>query len=72
MGKTNKTHQHISKVLKEHRVENGWTQVQLAEKAGINQNAYAKIERQEQKASIDTLEKLAKALKLDSKDILPF
>jgi len=69
---TNKTHKHIARVLKERRLANGWTQKQFAEKAGVNTNGYAKVERNLQKASVDTLEKLAKALKLESKDILPF
>ena len=69
---TNKTHKHIAKVLKEHRLASGLTQKELAEKAGVNQNGYAKMERGLQKASVDTIEKLAKALKLSAKDIFPF
>lgn len=69
---TNKTHKHIAAKLKEYRLKNGLTQEELAEKAGMNRNGYAKIERGEQKASVDTLEKLTKVLKIKSKDVLPF
>jgi transcriptional regulator with XRE-family HTH domain len=58
--------------LRKYRVSSGLSQVDIAEKAKINSNYYAKIERAEIKPSIETYEKLAKALNLKSSDIFPF
>lgn len=63
---------HVAKALKEAREKGGLTQQELAKKAGINSNAYAKIERGSALPELDTLEKLAKALGVTSSDILPF
>ena len=67
-----KTNRYIADQLKALRVKRNLTQAELAEKAGINPNAYAKIERMERQATITTLEKIAKALEVHSSDILPF
>jgi len=48
------------------------TQLVLAEKAGIDSNTYAKIERGDQTPSVETLEKIVKALGVKSSDVLPF
>lgn len=40
------------------------TQQELAYKAGIHSNTYARIERDEQEPSFDTVKRLAKVLKL--------
>ena len=45
---------------------------QLSVHAGINTNYYAKIERSELKPSIETLEKIIKALGINSSEIFPF
>ncbi len=63
---------YIANKLKKQRAMNGLTQLQLAKKAAMNPNAYAKIERGERRANIDTLEKICRALKVKSSDILPF
>lgn len=63
---------YIANKLKKQRVINGLTQLQVAKKAGMNPNAYAKIERGERRANTDTLEKICRALKVKSSDILPF
>jgi transcriptional regulator with XRE-family HTH domain len=62
----------IAKKLKAARLDNNFTQLELATKAGINVNYYAKVERGEAAPSIATLEKILKALKLKSSDILSF
>ena len=56
-------------VLKEARISANLTQQELADKAGIHSNTYAKIERDEQEPSFDTIKRLAKALKLKLEDI---
>lgn len=69
---TDKTTKEISKKLKQARLAKGLTQFELADKAGIHSNTYAKIERAERYPSIDTLEKLVKVLGIKSSDIFPF
>lgn len=56
-------------VLKEARLKLGFTQVELAEKAGVHINTYARIERDEQEPTFDTVKKLAKALGLGLDEI---
>ena len=48
------------------------TQVQIAEKAKMSPNYYAKIERGEVRPSIDIYERLAKALKVTASELFPF
>lgn len=62
----------IGNKLKRARMEQGLTQEELAERAGIRANYYAKIERGEINTTIDTLQKIASALNVKSSDILPF
>lgn len=62
----------IGKRLKEIRREKGLTQAELAEKAVMNANYYAKIERGEVKPAPEAYEKIAKALKVTAADIFPF
>jgi DNA-binding XRE family transcriptional regulator len=60
-----------AQIFKEARNKLGLTQAELAKKAGVYPNTYAKIERGEQEPSFDTVKKLAKALGLKPSDILP-
>lgn len=55
----------LSDILSEARRKAGLTQAQVAKKAGINANAYAKIERGESNSRIVTLKKIARALEID-------
>ena len=57
------------KFFKKRRKEKGLTQIQVAQKAGVYVNTYAKIERGEQEPSFPTVKKLAKALDIDLSDI---
>lgn len=68
----NGTTKKIGKKLREIRLEKGLTQVELAEKADMNTNYYAKIERGEVGPSPEAYEKIAKALKVTAADIFPF
>ena len=61
-----------SKRIKKLRINQKLSQVILSEKAGINSNYYAKIERGEIKPSIEIYEKIAKALGVKSNDLFPF
>jgi transcriptional regulator with XRE-family HTH domain len=57
-------------LLSEARRILGLTQAQVAKKAGINANAYAKIERGESNSRPVTLKKIAKALEIDAAKLI--
>jgi transcriptional regulator with XRE-family HTH domain len=52
------------------RNDRGLSQEALAELCGLNRNYVGMLERQENSPTVDVLEKLAKALKVDPADIL--
>lgn len=52
----------IAKIFKEAREKAGMTQVEVAEKAGIDANYYARVERGEVNPRGNILDKIAKAL----------
>lgn len=62
----------VAKRLKTLRHERDLTQAEIAEKAKMSTNYYAKIERGEVRPSVDIYERLAKALKVTASDIFPF
>lgn len=70
-GHKGKTMQLANK-FRQFRLKKKLKQTDVAEKAGINANYYAKVERGEAKPSVETLEKILKALNVKSSDILPF
>lgn len=53
---------HIGKQVKEYREKKGFTQIQLAEKSGLQQSQISRLEAGEHSPSFKTLEKVAKAL----------
>ena len=63
------TTQRIADRLRTIRTEKGFTQGEVAEKAAINTNYYAKVERGETTASIPMLEKIADVLGVDISEI---
>ncbi len=62
----------IGKNIKKAREKIGFTQLEVATKAGINVNYYARIERGEARASTDALKEIVRVLKVKSSDIFPF
>lgn len=62
----------ITQNLKQLRREHHLTQVELANKAELNSNYYAKVERGTSVPSLKTVYKLSKALKVTATDILGF
>lgn len=60
--------EHPVRVWREHR---DLTQVQLAEAAGVSQSAIAHIERGASSPSLETLRRIAKALRVDLDDLEP-
>ena len=55
----------VARNLKRLRKERELTQEELADLAGLNRNYVGMIERQENAATVDTLEVLARALRVD-------
>ena len=66
------TVEEISKKLKSIRAGKRLTQDEVAHSAGISTNYYARVERGDTGTSMDIFEKIVKALKVKSSDILPF
>jgi transcriptional regulator with XRE-family HTH domain len=62
----------IGEKIKLVRRQLGATQFEIAEKAGMNTNYYARIERGDATATVEALQKIARALGVKSSDILPF
>ncbi len=62
----------IAKNLKRARLTKNMTQSEVAEKAGLSVNHYAKIERGEVTPGLDTFEAIVKAIGTKSTEILPF
>jgi transcriptional regulator with XRE-family HTH domain len=62
----------LGKNIKKARQKADMTQAEVAGKADIHVNYFARIERGEENPSIDIIEKIAKALKVKSSEILPF
>jgi transcriptional regulator with XRE-family HTH domain len=60
----------VGKRLKELRLQQGWTQQQLAEKASISVAFLSYIEQGRRKGSLQTYADLAKALGMDLADLL--
>lgn len=63
---------HIGNALQAARARKDLTQAEVARRAGTNTNYYAKLERGEAVPSLMMLEKIVKALKTDSSNVLPF
>lgn len=57
----------LANILKKAREEAGLTQAEVAEKAGIHFNYYARVERGEVTPRVDIVENIAKALKIKVK-----
>ena len=62
----------IGQKLKKTRLDQKMTQVDVAVKARISTNYYARIERGEVNPSIDVFEDIVKALKVKSSKIIDF
>ena len=60
----------LARNLKRLRRERGLSQEELADLAGLNRNYVGMIERQENAASVDTLEALAEALEIKAEQLL--
>ncbi len=72
MAAADSTTKKVAKKLKSLRLGRDLTQADIAKKAEMSTNYYAKIERGEVRPSADIYERLAKALKVTASDIFPF
>jgi len=66
------TSKQVGSKIKEIREKAKLTQAQVAKKADIHVNYFARLERGEVNPSVETVQSIAKALKVKSGDILPF
>lgn len=60
----------LAENLRDARLTKGWSQEALAEKAGLSQVYISRIESAKVAASVDTIERLTTAFKLDSAALL--
>lgn len=56
--------------VKNYRLKNGWSQEELAERAGLHPSYIGQIERGTKKISLVTLQKISLALKIKISDLL--
>ena len=64
------TNKPAHEILKEARLAKGLTQIQVAKKAGLHPNTYAKIERGISKPLPASIKSLIKALDIDPSKVL--
>lgn len=62
----------IGEKIKKIREQQGSTQDNIAKKAGLSTNYYARVERGNANATVETLQNIVQALHVRSSDILPF
>ena len=60
----------VAKNIKKYRNVKKLTQEQLAELSGLHRTYIGSVERAERNLSLENLERIAKALKVSSKDLL--
>jgi transcriptional regulator with XRE-family HTH domain len=69
---SDKVTRQVADNLRQLRLQKGLTQVELAKKAGINDNYYARLERAELSPTLEKFEKVVKTLQVKSSKVLPF
>lgn len=67
---TQKTRKIFARNLREIRVKQGLSQEELADIAGLHRTYVGSVERGERNISIDNMERLATALKINIQDLL--
>lgn len=61
---------HFGDTVKRLRKAKGWSQEELAEKAGLHRTYIGSIERSERNISLLNIERIANALKINIKELL--
>lgn len=67
---TNNILKRFGQRVKSLRLEKGWTQEELARRADLHRTYIGSIERHERNISLLNVERIAKALKVNIKDLL--
>lgn len=57
--------------IRDLRLKAGWSQEELGYRAKLHRNAVSLIERADRSPSLETLEKLAKALQVEPRELIP-
>ena len=68
--KNSKILKKFAQKVKTLRLEKGWTQEELAHRADLHRTYIGSIERRERNVSLLNVERIAKALKVNIKDLL--
>ena len=69
MAKIPKYRKVLGENIRTHRRRLGWSQIKLAEKADLHHNYIGDIERGEENVSVDTLMRIAGAMKISLRDL---
>ena len=67
---TNNILKRFARSVKTLRLEKGWSQDELARRADLHRTYIGSIERHERNVSLLNVERIAKALKVDARDLL--
>jgi transcriptional regulator with XRE-family HTH domain len=67
---TNNILKRFARSVKTLRLDKGWSQEELARRADLHRTYIGSIERHERNVSLLNVERIAKALKVDAKDLL--
>lgn len=72
MIRITKANEKLGKIIQKYRKSRGYTQEELAEVINISWTHMGHIEQGRKTASLELLQKIAKALKIKVKDLIPF
>jgi len=67
-----KLRKEVIRLIKEERLEKGYSQEELGYLAGVHRTYIGAVERGEKNITLDTLEKIATALGIDYKELFKF
>ena len=70
MVSSQKLYRIVGETVRVERKRAGLSQEELAEKAGLNRNYIGEIERAEKKITLETLQRIARVLKLRITDLI--
>lgn len=62
----------MGKLIRQAREKRDWTQEELADRAGLHFTYIGQVERGTRNLTVESLQKIAKALKVRGGDLLPF
>lgn len=67
----NDIRQDVGELLRQYREEKGWSQEELGHRSGLHRNYIGGIERGERNVAVLNIARLAKALGIRPRDLLP-